>query len=246
MLTDEQSSKLKQAGYINLKAFFSSHELETYWEYMKVHFLGSNVKYGKLFGKEYSNYITPWITDKFGFCSSFRVYTQEHTRLNFVEQKLLPLRKQLEEIEDELGSNITRNRIFFDINAYYFASGSYPKHRDAEMEFCEYQCQMMITQPGVDFMGGDLMLEDNSGVEISLLHDLGGEAGDLLIFDKRLLHWVTKSTSAQNGRGRLISLFDSSINVSADQKNTVNLLSRRQRLESWLLKRKIQNTFKLK
>jgi hypothetical protein len=65
------------------------------------------------------------------------------------------------------------------------------------------QCVCLISQPGTDFSGGELVLHTRSGESIRAHEDLGMNKGDALFFDKALVHEVRATTQVgSNDIGR--------------------------------------------
>jgi 2OG-Fe(II) oxygenase superfamily len=97
-------------------------------------------------------------------------------------------------------------RSFHIVTKYESGADGYPRHTDVPFDY-QYpmlQCWLQLTDPGHDFQGGDLVLHPPSGRSVSVIHDLGVRAGDLIFFDKRTEHEVTPCHHRDGGVGRWI------------------------------------------
>ena len=79
------------------------------------------------------------------------------------------------------------------------------KHSDSPLvtPYPLVQCVVLMSQPGTDFTGGELILYSRSGRSIQTNADLAMKKGDALFFDKSLIHEVqTTEPAGSNEVGR--------------------------------------------
>lgn len=89
----------------------------------------------------------------------------------------------------------------------YTVGAAYPLHADAPKDtpFPLLQTWSLLTEPGVDFSGGELLMHLRDGRVIRCMEELSLRPGDVLFFDRRLDHEVEASSIIR--RGRWITLF---------------------------------------
>lgn len=99
-----------------------------------------------------------------------------------------------------------RYRSFHILTKYEDGVDGYPRHSDVPYDHPTpmLQCWLQLSQPGVDYSGGDLILYPPAGGQLSLAKDLRVQAGDLVFFDKRTEHEVTPCKPIACGLGRWI------------------------------------------
>lgn len=93
-------------------------------------------------------------------------------------------------------------RDYIQVNRYLEGQGI-GKHRDSTIVTSRplVQCVVLMSQPEVDFLGGELVLYTNRGKPIRAHKDLGMRKCDVLFFDKSLVHEV-EETKQINAVGR--------------------------------------------
>ena len=77
-------------------------------------------------------------------------------------------------------------------------------HRDfpKKTEYPLLQFNILISQPNIDYSEGDFIFKDYHGKEIAIQKDLNISMGDVIIFDKYLLHKVEKTLRGNTDIGR--------------------------------------------
>lgn len=82
-------------------------------------------------------------------------------------------------------------RDYVQVNRYLDGQGI-DRHSDSAIvtPFPLVQCVVLMSRPGVDFSGGELVLYTESGYSIRAHADLRMDKGDAVFFDKSLVHEV--------------------------------------------------------
>ena len=77
-------------------------------------------------------------------------------------------------------------------------------HRDFESKtrFPLLQFNILLSEPNVDYNGGEFVFKDNNNNEIFINRDLKATIGDALVFDKYLLHKVENTHLGNTDIGR--------------------------------------------
>lgn len=91
------------------------------------------------------------------------------------------------------------------VTKYIEDTGKLPRHNDyqGEVPFPFIQFLVLLSQPGEDYRGGELILHTKAGRAIRIQDDLGVREGDALLFDKTLLHEVEDTLGGvPGGAGR--------------------------------------------
>lgn len=122
-------------------------------------------------------------------------------------RKVLGLRDSLE--SQWLPEGYYEQESCYDVNMVtkYVVGSAYPLHADAPKEtpFPLLQTWSLLTEPGVDFSGGELLMHRRDGRIVRCMEELGLRPGDVLFFDRRLDHEVEPSEIIK--LGRWITLF---------------------------------------
>ena len=90
------------------------------------------------------------------------------------------------------------------VTQYAAGLGKLPKHKDyaGNLNFPLLQFAVILSEPGVDFAGGELCLHPAGSETIKIHRDLNLSIGDALLFDKSLVHSVETTEQAESGVGR--------------------------------------------
>lgn len=90
------------------------------------------------------------------------------------------------------------------VTRYVAGTGKLLPHRDytGPARLPLIQSIALISQPAVDFCGGEFVLYTREGSTVRLTRDLGVSMGDLFLFDKVLLHEVEQTLPGQTDVGR--------------------------------------------
>lgn len=143
---------------------------------------------------------------------TYRIYQSLHSKhseeTEGLFQKVLSLRN---EIEDNWLFDDRYRRIKQELYDYVQVT-TYGKHGGGISKHCDYtgdapfpllQCLILLSQPGLDYLGGDLVLYRKSGGALNIQKTLNVAKGDALLFDKSLYHEVAPTEpSALSDVGR--------------------------------------------
>ncbi len=126
----------------------------------------------RLEGKVYEpgttpDYVQPWMINERGHkIASHRLYQFYHNphsaNTQHIIDTVIGIRNRIEQRWPEIQIYNTRNRLTdYNIVAWYASEGGYQsKHSDMEASLSHpaLQCEILLTQPGQDYRGGDLRL----------------------------------------------------------------------------------------
>lgn len=214
---NEIRSQIESDGYAVLRGFFSDQDVIAYREECERAFNEAPQRRGKYFepGKT-PNYVAPWIINKEAKqVASWRYYTFFHNPISEVAATIydpvLTLRDEIEAGWSGVAEHLREQGLhdYNIISTYAEGAGYYPRHADmpTDLPFPMLQSQLMLSQFGADYEGGDLTLFAKDGGAVRANADLNLRVGDLLLFDKRLEHEVSQVTSnGRSGLGRWMAL----------------------------------------
>lgn len=148
--------------------------------------------------------------------STYRLYQFLHNKhskeTEDIFHKTLSLRDQVE--ERWLANKFYRQAKealddYVQVTKYIIDSYGLPKHTDsrADLPYPLLQCLILLSQPEIDFSGGEFILFSKSGLKIRTHSELNMGKGDALFFDKSLYHQVEptqKSNFSDIGRWSVI------------------------------------------
>ena len=112
------------------------------------------------------------------------------------------------------------------ITRYTPNTGMLTKHKDyeGELKFPLLQYLILLSEPGVDYEGGEFVLYTKSNRKIRVQEELNLRKGDALIFDKSLYHEVEETLAAGDSQvGRWSVL----IGARARKHSRLQMMSRR-------------------
>ncbi len=209
-------------GYAVLRGFLSSEEVEHYRSECSRFFergpvVHQRINRGDMFDYVHPRYQDPdgkiWSTkDSRRIANILRIYQFSHNRHSAptarLFQRVLDLRNLLEEPWqsdeaycqelEELSDYIQATKLLEDNHGVR-------RHRDSKRDLAHPVLQplMLLSEPGLDFEGGDVLIHSRSGRVAHVIADEALRKGDLVFFDRRLEHEVEATTSSgRTGRGR--------------------------------------------
>jgi len=157
--------------------------------------------------------VLPDGTDVFSWQpSTLRIYQFLHNRHSKeavrIFAALMSLRDRIEEcwLHDALYKE-QKQRLYDYVQVTRFVErrGGLPKHRDhSGSPTCPFlQSFMLLSQPPVDYRGGEFTIYSANDTPVRLQADLNVGKGDLVLFDRSLCHEVEPTDVADgNGAGR--------------------------------------------
>jgi hypothetical protein len=214
---DAVTEGIEKDGFAIIRGLLSPEAVEAYRRECEVQFATAPRLEGKIYTAGITpDYVQPWMIDgQEHKIASHRLYQFYHnprsTGTRQIIDTVLGIRNRIEQRWPEIQEYNLRNRLTdYNIIAQYAAEGGYQsKHSDMEASLSHpaLQCEILLTQPGQDYAGGDLRLYPPDGRVISTNDDLRVRVGDLILFDKRLEHDVTKTLPLRGvSRGRWMAL----------------------------------------
>jgi hypothetical protein len=214
-LFDAALKDIERDGYTVMRNVLSKNEVEAYRQECAREFDTAPRLEGKVYvpGKT-PNYVQPWmIHGEKHLVASYRLYQFYHNALAPNEKHIVDVvvgvRDRLEKRWPEIQEyNKKNNLVDYNIIAKYAPeSGFQSIHKDAEGKLSHpaLQCEILLTEPGIDYKDGDLLLHLFDGRVIST-NEAKVHVGDLIVFDKRLDHEVTATLPAEGGKGRWMAL----------------------------------------
>jgi hypothetical protein len=212
---DAALKDLEKDGYTVLRDVLTTQEVEEYRQECGRAFDTAPRLEGKVYIAGVTpDYVQPWMIHAARHeVASYRLYQFYHNPLapntKRIVDTVIEIRDRLEtrwpEIQDY---NKRNNLVDYNIVATYAPTSGYQsRHKDAEgaLSHPALQCEILLTEPGVDYTDGDLLLHLFDGRTVST-NEAQVHVGDLIVFDKRLDHEVTATLPIKGGRGRWMAL----------------------------------------
>lgn len=206
---------LERDGYTIIRNVLTKDAVEAYRQECAKEFDTAPRLEGKVYVAGVTpNYVQPWmIHGEKHIVASFRLYQFYHNPLapntKHIVDTIVGIRDTLEKRWPEIQEYNRRNNLVdYNIVAKYApTSGFQSIHKDAEgtLTHPALQCEILLTEPGVDYKDGDLLLHLFDGRTVST-NEAQVHVGDLIVFDKRLDHEVTATLPVEGGKGRWMAL----------------------------------------
>jgi|TARA_Y100000389_G_scaffold168042_1_gene173516 hypothetical protein len=146
--------------------------------------------------------------------------------ISFIINKSIKIRNEIERKWDESLTYINLKKKLQDymiVTKYLPNLGMLKYHRDFPdpTEFPLIQFNLILSSVGLDYNGGEFVLKDNNNKELYLHKDLGADIGDVLIFNKYLLHKVEPTTKGVTDVGRWSILIGARAEYSNKYKDLI-------------------------
>lgn len=194
-------------GYSLVRGFYSVDDIDEYRVGCEAFIPGAPVINTHLVNSTTPNYLYPQILDR--KLRGFQIYqfpqNYEGTRTEAFFQKTIELRDEVESgwADAAFRQEVDSHQIYAQVNCHYQGNRPAAKHRDFDPSFPKpvLQCWVPLTQPGRDYRDGNLVLYSKDGRPHRIEDELGVNKGDLLMFDKSLLHEAEVVSSTGNGNG---------------------------------------------
>jgi hypothetical protein len=197
-------------GFYVLRSFYSREEVDEYITYCERFLHSGKVIYNRINTDSMIDYVHPRSHDHEE--RTFRIYQFFHNHrddgVGRFLRKAITLRNTIEVawMDDPIYQAERERLQDYCIVTHYLANvGMLPIHRDYSGPSPSplIQFWVALSQPGIDYRRGNLILYTPSGNKFRVEDDLGINAGDAVIFDKSLLHEVEVTETGQRGtRGR--------------------------------------------
>lgn len=197
-------------GYFCCRGMISTDEADAYLAECRQFFETGPRSPDKIFHPGCADYVQPWMWDEdAGEYFNYRVNQFFHNTHSAPTQsifdRICSLRNEVESAWPNAAYYERAGlRDFVIVTRYMPNIGYYPRHADdtSGHAYPLIQCLLLLTEPGVDFQGGDLTLYTRSGATVHAQADLGYTKGDCLFFDKRLEHEVQPTSPIEGGDDR--------------------------------------------
>lgn len=201
-------------GYLLVKDLYNTEEVDCYREECEI-FLRQSLRiwsrrriYARINRPDMYDYVQPRTALPDGSTappgtkpSTYRIYQflhnshSESTR-EFIS-KTLAIRDAIESPWAETDQSYQAEREILQnysiVTKYVEEDDGLPKHRDARPDAFRFpllQAVVLLTQPGSDYEGGDLLLFNEEGEKVAVQADLGMSKGDVVFFNKSQSHEV--------------------------------------------------------
>jgi len=191
-------------GFHVCRDFYSPGEVVAYRNACREFLDHGRVIYQRINSDSMPDYIHPRSHDRQN--RTYRIYqffhNHRHDRIGALFSKAMLLRDRIEESwnTDPIYKAERERLQNYCVVTYYVANvGMLPRHKDYDgpAPFPLVQFWVALSEPGVDYQKGNLVLFSKSGVGLRAETDLGLRVGDALIFDKSLYHEV-EATDVRN------------------------------------------------
>lgn len=201
-------------GFLVLKNLYTEQEVEDYRQSCERFLKDGAVIHERINTDSMIDYVHPRSHDD--EVRTFRIYQFFHNHQGDAVGRFLDksrkLRDRIEEAwlaDDVYRSEKTALQDYTIITYYLGKTGMLPRHQDysGPAPLPLIQSWVLLSQPEVDYRGGNLVLYTRSGRRLRVEGDLGLTPGDALFFDKTLYHEVEVLGDAGKGaKGRWTAL----------------------------------------
>jgi predicted 2-oxoglutarate/Fe(II)-dependent dioxygenase YbiX len=186
-------------GFILRRGFLSTPEVDDYrnecWEFLKT----TRTVFKKIHRYSKRDYV--WSTDGkvVPGIRNYRIYqsmqSKHSDQTQAIFNRVLSLRNHIESswLHDKKYSDVKmRLYDYVQVTSYGRQSEGNRKHTDyrGDAPYPLLQPVIFLSQPGIDYVGGDLLITTKRGHVVNVQETLQMRKGDLLLFDKSLYHEV--------------------------------------------------------
>ncbi len=216
-----------------IRGLYSADEVEEYRDYCHRFMKRAPVIYERINTDTMFDYVHPRSHDNVP--RTYRIYQFLHNHTDDISARII---ERALRIRDEIESAWLDDTIYraekeklqsyVIVTRYMGDVGMLPIHQDysgpAPLPLIQFW--VSLSQMGVDYQKGNLVLHTRSGKSIRVEEDLSIKAGDAVIFDKSLFHEVEETLLAPDSKwGRWTVL----IGARADRDSNWNSLRKRLR-----------------
>lgn len=242
-------------GFFVIRGLYSEEEITSYRNECDAFFKKGRRVYARIIRDDIPDYIHPRSVFEDGTVgvagdvqSTYRIYQYFHNHhsegtQSFFE-KSLKVRDQIESLWDNDADYLKEKSSLVNyiiVTKYMSDSNGLPKHIDyrGSTKLPLVQSVVVLSDSGVDYEGGDLIIYSRNNTTYSLQKDLKVKKGDVVFFDKSLVHEVLPTLKNGNsGIGRW------SVLIGARSKRRGKKLDLYKYSENYLVfKRKIKKLF---
>ena len=196
-------------GYFVLRNLYSKEEISTYRAECAAAMARAPRVHARLNTDWMPDYVHPRSHDEVE--RTYRLYQYLHNTRSDTTARLfertLSIRNAIEETwmaDSVYRQEHTVQQDHVVVTRYVAGTGQLPPHRDysGPARLPLIQSIALISQPALDFCGGEFVLYTRSGSTVRLTRDLGVGMGDLFLFDKVLVHEVEQTLPGRTDVGR--------------------------------------------
>jgi hypothetical protein len=196
-------------GYFVVRALYSRDELLAYRDECTTSMKRAPRVHARLNTDWMPDYVHPRSHD--AVARTYRLYQYLHNARSPVTTRVfdrtLAIRNAIEETwmaDPVYRAEHEAQQDHVVVTRYVPGTGRLLPHRDysGPATLPLIQSIALISQPGVDYHGGEFVLHTRTGRTVRLTDDLKVELGDLFLFDKVLLHEVEPTLPATTAVGR--------------------------------------------
>lgn len=208
-------------GYILLRGLCSSSQIDHYREECRRFMKTGRRIYTRINTDRIADYVhprTPLPNDSLEApnnssytAQTYRLYQYFHNKHSRETEeffsKIMAIRNKIEQgwMHDSLYARERKAlQEYVIVTKYIEDSQGLPKHRDYEgnVPYPFLQCLILLSEPNVDYEGGEFLLFTKRGNAVRIQSELGVRKGDALFFDKTLYHMVEPTKRSGSGIGR--------------------------------------------
>jgi hypothetical protein len=196
-------------GYFVARGFYSEAELARYRVECEALLQRGPRYHARLNTDSVFDYVHPWSFDSVE--RSYRLYQYLHNPhsgpTTALFERTLGLRDEIEHAwtaDPTYRREVEALQSFVIATRYLAGTGRVQPHRDylGRAPFPLLQSLALLSRPGLDFEGGELVLYPRRGAPVRAVEHLGLGLGDLLLFDKTLSHEVETTLPGRTGVSR--------------------------------------------
>jgi len=192
-----------------LKGFYSDREADAYREECASFLRTGKIIYQRINTDYMEDYVHPRSHDKELRTQRIYQYLHNHKGDSVAQflNRAIGLRNQIEEawLTDLIYRREKETLQSYVIVTHYLQDrGMLQKHRDysGPAPFPLIQFWVLLSRPEIDYKRGNLVLYSKSDRRYRVEGDLGVKKGDVVIFDKSLLHEVEVTEPSESSTGR--------------------------------------------
>lgn len=223
-------AKLIKDGYFVFKNFFKKEDIIEFRNSIeKSILLSPNYNY-RINNNEVKDYSHKRSHDEVN--RTLRYYMYFHNRKYWSHEifsiidKSIKIRNEIEKKwEDSLDYFNLKKKLqdYIIVTKYLPNVGMLKYHRDfhKQTQYPLIQFNVLLSESGLDYNGGEFVLKDNNNYELYLHRDLGANIGDALIFNKYLMHKVEPTMEGVTDVGRWSVLIGARAEYSNKYKDII-------------------------
>jgi hypothetical protein len=196
-------------GFALVRGFYSPDEVDWYRERSDALLASSPIMHAQVVHGRQRDYVFPRVTGR--IITGYQVFHFPHnhrgTDLEAFFRRAIDFRNEVESqwADDAYRRDTAPLRDYVQVNYFPERTGKLAKHVDQGPDLPSLLLQpwVSLSEPGDDYTRGNLVIHSKDGSAHAIEHELGVHRGDLLLFDRSLVHEVEATapgTGANRGR----------------------------------------------